>query len=273
MRNLTDFESEAHNNAGYWNDTRRLQERVPALFATSAHPKMSQHYGFTNTYELLKFIEPRGYVLDSVQQTGRGPFAKVMVKMHHQDSIRHNGDRAQLILLDSHDGTSPCKLMLGFFRIMCSNGMIVGNTLFEHKIKHNQPDVQAQLMLAVLDADKVMPRISNIVTTLQDRTIQDTNGMSGFIDRVARARLHSYRDESSFDRRVSALSGQLVQRRRREDRSNDLWRLVNVIQENALRGAQYYFDGKMNHLREVKAIDAQVRLNREIWNAAQEMVV
>jgi hypothetical protein len=274
MRNLTDYEAEAQLNAGYFNDTKYLRERVPALFATSPDPRMSSNYGFTNTYELLKFIEPRGYVVDSVQQTGKGPYAKVMVKMHHRESVRLNGDRAQLVLLDSHNGTSAIKLMLGFYRLICSNGMIVGNTLFEHSMKHNQPDVQAQLMLSVLDADKVMPRISNIVNSLQERNVNDSKGFSTFIDRVARARLSNlYGEDASFDRRVMSLSGQLVQRRRREDRSDDLWTMVNVIQENALRGASYYFDGKMNHMREVKAIDAQVRLNREIWNAAQELVV
>jgi hypothetical protein len=273
MRNLTDFEAEAQLNAGYFNDKQTLYDRVPALFATSPHPKMSANYGFTNTYELLKFIEPRGYVLDSVQQTGRGPFAKVMVKMHHRDSVRLNGDRAQLILLDSHNGTSAIKLMLGYYRLICSNGMMVGSTLFEHTMRHNQADVQAQLMLSVLEVDKVMPRINGIVDTLNGRTIQDTPNFSTFIDRVARARLHSFRDEPSFDQRVASVSGQLVQRRRREDRGSDLWTMVNVIQENALRGASYYFDGKMNHMREVRAIDAQVSLNREIWDAAQELIV
>lgn len=273
MRSLTDHEAEAQLNAGYFNDTRTLRERVPALFATSPDPRMSANYGFTNTYELLKFIEPRGYVVDSVQQTGRGPFAKVMVKMHHRESVRLNGDRAQLVLLDSHNGTSAIKLMLGFYRLICSNGMIVGNTLFEHSLRHNQPDVQAQLMLSVLEADKVMPRITNIVSELQSRDARDTVGFSNFIDRVAMARLYNHIEEPSFRHRVNAMRGTLTQRRRIEDRSDDLWTAVNVIQENALRGVSYYYDGKMVHLREIKAIDAQVKLNREIWNAAQELVV
>ena len=272
MRSLTDFEAEAHLNASYFNDRQTLYDRVPALFATSPHPKMSANYGFTNTYELLKFIEPRGYVLDSVQQTGKGPFAKVMVKMHHRDSVQHNGDRAQLILLDSHNGTSAIKLMLGYYRLVCSNGLMVGSTLFEHTLRHNQPDVQAQLMLGVIEVDKVIPRINDSVTAMRGRYVEHSPAFPAFLDRVARARLHSFRNEPAFDRRVASVSGQLVQRRRREDRGNDLWTMVNVIQENALRGASYYFDGKMNHMREVRAIDAQVSLNREIWDAAQELI-
>jgi len=56
-----------------------------------------------------------------------------------------------------------------------------------------------------------------------------------------------------------------------------MWRTLNRVQENTVRGGQFYItrdaDNKRRkgHTREVKGIDGNVSLNRALWTLAEEM--
>lgn len=56
-----------------------------------------------------------------------------------------------------------------------------------------------------------------------------------------------------------------------------MWRTLNRIQENTIRGGQSYRTVDANNARrrgttrEVKGIDGNVNLNRALWTLAEEM--
>jgi hypothetical protein len=70
---------------------------------------------------------------------------------------------------------------------------------------------------------------------------------------------------------------QLLNQRRWDDRSQDLWTTFNVIQENAIRGGmeRYYRtkngDMRRSKSREVKGIDQSNALNKALFVLANEM--
>ena len=62
----------------------------------------------------------------------RSEHTKHMIRFRHADSLPSVavGDSlVEVVLVNSHDGTSSYKLMAGIFRLVCSNGMVVSESM------------------------------------------------------------------------------------------------------------------------------------------------
>jgi hypothetical protein len=65
---------------------------------------------------------------------------------------------------------------------------------------------------------------------------------------------------------------QLLQSRRWEDKSPDLWTTFNRIQENVIKGgiSGKTAKGSRTRTREVTGIDGDIKLNQALWKMAEE---
>ena len=86
--------------------------------------------------------------------------------------------------------------------------------------------------------------------------------------------------EAALELRDSALEVQpraLLAPRRWEDghsdRPRDLWRTMNVTQENLLKGGVqgYNEQGQQRRLRGVQSVDGDMKINRALWVLAERM--
>ena len=66
---------------------------------------------------------------------------------------------------------------------------------------------------------------------------------------------------------------QLLACRRSADEGRDLWSVYNRVQENLLAGGQAYRlpTGRWAGSRAVRAIDDNVRINAQLWQAATDL--
>jgi hypothetical protein len=74
-------------------------------------------------------------------------------------------------------------------------------------------------------------------------------------------------------------AARLLETRRSTDNGMDLWKTLNVVQENVIRGRQtgWILDDRGLRARRVSTraingIGQSVDLNREIWNLAEQML-
>src|SRR5262245_32540238 len=109
---LTDFEADAIQSAHNFYDEGRMRSIAPALFTTHAHPKMSERYAFTNTYDIVKHIAAKGFGVTSIMG-GTSPYNKMMIRMRNAMYDMRDG-APELVIVDSHDGTSRLKMVLGW---------------------------------------------------------------------------------------------------------------------------------------------------------------
>ena len=71
------------------------------------------------------------------QNPERKAFTKHMVRFRREDvAVNSGGIYPELVLVNSHDGLSSYRLMAGLFRVVCSNGMIVGRSYDEVRVRH-----------------------------------------------------------------------------------------------------------------------------------------
>ncbi len=210
------------NGANFLNELT-MRKSVPALFSQSPHPKMSDRYGFTNTYELLLHTVRRGYAVHSVQQVGKSAYSKTLTRLRSKQLANAaSGDCAELVIIDSHDGTSAITMALGWFRFVCANGMIAGESVFQRKFKHTQDDIVEQLVLSLDEATQASRKLFVDVQEMQQLSI-DPVLQKTFAFQAAKLR---WPDVES-DKKLATLARGLLTIRRSAD-SNDSLHSTNL---------------------------------------------
>src|ERR1700722_17223980 len=136
MDNLSRFSTVTHGNAfsaGLSLDTLRV--RVPAVFAPSAHERMSARYTFIPTERVLTGLMRAGFVPVDARQTNArkaSPLhARHVVRLRRRmETVQLRDSVPEVVFLNSHDGTSAYQLRVGLFRVVCTNGLIVSRSAF-----------------------------------------------------------------------------------------------------------------------------------------------
>lgn len=110
-----------------------LQRIVPSAFSDEKHDSRSQRYTYIPTIVILDRLRDEGFLPYFATQSrtrdqDKRDFTKHMLRLRRHDQI--NGKEVpEIILLNSHDGSSSYKMIPGMFRQVCSNGLLRGRIL------------------------------------------------------------------------------------------------------------------------------------------------
>ena len=189
---------------------------------------------------------------------------KHMIRLRHASQI--DGKEAnEIILLNSHDGSSSYQMLSGVFRFVCSNGMVCGDILSDIRIRHKGNIVDNVIAGAfrVLDDFEL---VNGQKDGMKSLTLNE--GEQGAF---ARAALTLKYDTELTPAPIT--ENQILRPKRMEDRSDNLWTTFNCVQENLVRGGLRgrSATGQVSTTREVKGIDQNIKLNRALWVLAEEM--
>lgn len=241
---------------------------APSIFAAEAHGSRSERYTYIPTIDVLRGLRREGFEPFMVCQTrvrdeAKRDHTKHMIRLRHADQI--NGREAgEIILLNSHDGTSSYQMLAGMFRFVCQNGMVCGDTLADFRVPH-KGDVIGQVIegaYTVLDGFEK--------ATEQREGMQALTLSSGEQTAFARAALALRYDE---EHPAPIEADRLLEARRYEDRGGDLWATFNRVQENMTKGGipGRTRKGKHTRTRAINGIDQNVKVNRALWVLAEEL--
>lgn len=249
----------------------QLRETVPSVFATQAAADRSARYGFASTWELIQAFAATGWrPVDAFQtwnwDADRRDYARHVVRFGYDWSRLSLDDcLVELVLVNSHDGSTAYQLYAGLFRIVCSNGLIcpLGDLIETIRARHDRGPIDEALRRSRQLVEAV-PRLTEVVHRLQDRGLSPVEQQSF----AAAALALRYGDDWAEAAPVGP--EQLLAPRRAEDLGDDLWTVFNRVQENLLRGglrgrAQ---DGRIFFTRRIRAVTPTLRLNRGLWQLA-----
>jgi hypothetical protein len=252
-------------------DDGQLRRNAPSVFAASPWGRMSGRYRMVPTIEVVGMLRDRGFLPVRAEQSrtripGKGDFTRHMLRFRHADHLSPlavGAEVPELVLVNSHDGTSAYKFLAGIFRLVCSNGMIVQSS--DHgsiSVRHSGgPDFRERMVDATFrimeDAPRTLAKIDawkGIELTPPQR------------DAFAAAALE-LRDNRAIT------PAQLLAPRRPEDRKTDLWTTASVVQEHVLRGGDRgrAATGRRTTTRPVKSVGEDIRLNRALWTLAEKL--
>lgn len=249
----------------------QIRNVAPSVFASSPWERMSDRYKMVPTSEVIEILADGGFRVVRAQQSksrieGKGDFTKHLLRFRHENDMTRfevGNEIPEIVLVNSHDGTSAYQLSAGIFRVACLNGLMVQTDQFGSiSVRHSGgSDFASRIVEATQEIVEEIPR------TL------------GKIEDWKRIELSAPKQEAfasaALELRDNARIAprQLLAPRRSADVSPDLWTTFNRIQENTLQGGLRAVSdsGRRTRTRPVKSVNEDTRLNRALWHLAEKM--
>jgi len=200
-----------------------------------------------------------------VRDESRREHTKHMLRLRHRSQTVAL-DTNEIILINSHDGSSAYRMLAGTYRLVCKNGMVCFQADDDIKVPH-KGNVGERV---VSSAYEVLDGFTRVVEEREGMQALTLN--AGEQSAFARAALE-LRFDMDNGKAAPVTEAQVLAVRRFEDRADDLWTVTNRVQEALVRGG---IDGRLANgrraaTRAVQGIDQNVKLNRALWVLATEM--
>ncbi|WP_333983719.1 DUF932 domain-containing protein [Burkholderia gladioli] len=242
---------------------------APSIFADAAHDSRSERYSHIPTSAVLSELRSEGFQPFMVCQTrvrrdDRREFTKHMLRLRHESQI-DGGEANEIILLNSHDGTSSYQMLAGMFRFVCSNGLVCGDTVADVRVPH-KGNVAEQVIEGAYAVLQGFGQAQASRDAMQTITLDQ-----GEAEVFARSALALKYDDAT--RPAPVTEAQILAPKRAADAHADLWSVMNRVQENLINGGLpgRAANGRRQQTRPVQGIDQNVRLNRALWLLADGM--
>ncbi|SVK37504.1 DUF945 domain-containing protein [Luteibacter aegosomatis] len=245
----------------------QIHRVAPSIFADAPHESRSQRYAYIPTAAVLAELRKEGFQPFMVTQTrvrdeGKREHTKHMLRLRHANQI--NGAEAnEIVLLNSHDGTSSYQMLAGMFRFVCSNGLVCGDTVADVRVPH-KGDVSGHVIEGAYEVLQGFERVKESRDAMRGITLGE-----GEAEVFARSAL-ALKYDPTDNRPAPITESQILMPRRFDDRRPDLWSVFNRTQENLTKGGLHgrSANGRRQQTRPVQGIDSDVRLNRALWMLA-----
>lgn len=247
----------------------QIRAVVPSIYADAPHESRSERYSYIPTAAVLTELRKEGFEPFMVTQTrvrneDRREHTKHMIRLRHANQV-NDSIANEIILLNSHDGSSSYQMLAGAFRFVCSNGLVCGDTVADVRITH-KGDITGQVIEGAYEVLDGFERVQESREAMQAITLDE-----GEAQILARAALALKYDDP--DKPAPITESQILMPRRYDDRRPDLWMTFNRLQENLLKGGLRgrSANGRRQSTRAVQGIDSDIRLNRSLWLLAEGM--
>jgi len=253
-----------------------LKMICPEIATPEINPELRKHLGITDKYVHV----PTEQVIEDVMKLGWSPInayrvnsrkkrngvGRHMIKFVNYDFMQEGKtEYPELLLTNSHDGTTAFKLDVGIFRLVCSNGMVIKSQDFgSMKVRHYGYDFDT-IKGAVNTLVEKIPDYLKQVEDMKQQTLEREQQLE-FARQAAMLRFTNTTEEA-IEKIVDMED--ILASTRKEDDGDGLWEVFNRIQEKVVNGKFNYALGKKERkARPVKGFKSQVKLNQGLWELA-----
>jgi hypothetical protein len=253
-----------------------IRQACPAVFAEGPHESRGPRYLYVPTIRPLEALLANGWgVYEASQQRSKSldkdPYAKHMLRMRKLsdfefDKVSLADGVPEVIFINAHDGTAKYHLLAGYFRFVCSNGLISGRKMAGFSIQHT-----------------INSKTSDEILTAGERVV--TESFPTMMGRITRFKAIHLNTEKQYQLAEKALNlrypsvavrpfpaSDLLAVRREEDREPTLWNILNRVQEGAVYGGWETRSSGFNRssmVRPVERVSAVTSINEGIWDEAE----
>jgi len=264
---MTNFKAEALTD-------ERLRLEAPSIFAQAPMNGLSSRYTFVPTTEIVTGLRGKNWLPVAVEQqrvriSTRVGFQKHIIRFRRAEQMQNLDEwNEELVLANSHDAGCAYVMRIGIFRRLCSNGLVVSDENFE-AIRFRHSGLKAEhLVEASYRILEQVPKVAGLIAGFRNRLLQYPEALA-FAEKALLLR---------FDTTEVAPvgAGILLVCRRPEDEPNDLWTVLNRVQENLVRGGlsdnRRSRCGRLRSLRMLRGIDSKISINTGLWKLAEVMM-
>jgi len=254
-----------------------LKSLAPQVFNHKVSSKLTDKYVHIPTDTIVEDMEALGwfpYEVKTVKTRKKNAnTAKHLIQFFNPDIVINDGNGEadmfpQLLLINSHDGSTAVKFEMGVFRLVCENGLVIKSQDFGgFKMRHMG-----------YTFDDLRQHISQLVETLPT-VVANLNKFSQvemtpeqqyeFALKAVEARFGEEKQLSPDE------VNNLLLAERKEDQGNSAWLVMNRVQEKLTNGGFSYLSvkGKPRKARAIKNFTQDIEFNQKIWGLLEEFVV
>lgn len=256
----------SHNLSTKFLTEDEIKERCPLAFRENpTNPKVSEKYVQANTATVINDMAKLGwYVVDAKQKGKRKNSSGIqsfhMVSFQNPDiKVMENNEVEafpRIILTNSHDGMNSFKFMIGLYRLVCSNGLIVADETFEEltirHINYNFNDLR-HLVAKTVEA---LPQYIETVNKMKATQLSKEQKYD-FALKMLKLR-KNVPEDTQLTVSESTLQ-EVLTPVRTADEGDSVWNVFNVLQEKMIKGGSMVESGKNNKLRKMRPVKSFVR--------------
>jgi len=248
-----------------------LLQAAPSIFSKSPINGVSNRYAFVPTNSLLDTFRASGYypIMASeskVRLDENKGYQKHMVQFRSLNNILRPNSKdeyADIILTNSSDAKASFKLTLSYWRLICKNMLCIpSNTLSHHSIVHSGFNIE-KVHKAIEEITSYMPKIEKQIEAFKYIELNTVEQKS-----LAHAGI-----DIRFDKEIHDIStDEFLKIHRSADEKPTLWNVYNRVQEAMIRGGvkgKNKTTGKSFTSKAINAIDANIKLNQELFSTVQ----
>lgn len=229
---------------------------------THPSPVVSDRYQFFPTNQVINFMESNGFEVSRTMQLGKR--SKAPEYGQHLVTFRKKGQQPvlnegypELIFLNSHNRSRAARFLEGFFRGVCSNGLVFGSFQQDTgRIQHYNNPFDKLMDVIAAGVDSIDRKIGRIID-MKERVLDDQEYLE-FLNRASELRPVNSSTQLGFVER-------------REDYGRDLWKVYNRTQEHLMKGnyENVTAKGKLRKARPLSNIGKTVEVNTKLWEIAE----
>lgn len=259
-----------------------MRKKAPYIFADKpTNAAVSERYVFASTETIIDDMAKLGwYPVDCKQQRAS---KKSNVRSFHMVAfqnpdvkiVREDGFGGQevecfprIILTNSHDGFHSFKFMVGLYRLVCSNGIVIATEQFASiSVKHINYDFEELRKVVAVAITKVSEQVG-VMDEMEATTLTDEQKRSLAVEALKiRANV---KDDEKFEVSDDEVNDVLTPVRD-EDKGDTLWNVFNVLQEKMITGNYMMTsptNGKKRKARAIKGAARDLEINQNLFKAA-----
>jgi hypothetical protein len=219
--------------------------------AAAADERTGSAYTFLSTERVLDALGQAGFLpITAAQTRSRSPLhARHAVRLRRRfETVDLNDSVPEIILLNSHDGSSAYEVRLGLFRAVCTNRLIVSAGAFPvWRVSHRGDHLDRVVTAALELAERFGERGASVQR--MERTFLEEPQRLEFASQALSLRF----PQGNYG---GLHPQQVLEPRRQEDSVWSLWATYNVCQEAILQGGlrRRSPKGRLVRTRPIRAI-------------------
>ena len=243
------------------------------------NPGVSDKYKVANTEDVLNDLAELGWYPVEAKQCrakkgSKGIRSFHMVALQNDDVTipdPNGGTEAyvRIILQNSHDGFNSFKFMMGLYRCICSNGLVVCDAEFSSfSIRHINYTTE-ELQKLVMKVVETVPGIINKRDTMIKTELTEEQKREMAIETYKIRKGIAEETKAQVDEETIT---DLLYPTRKEDEGNTLWNVFNVLQEKMIKGgfSATGKNGRSRKQRPISSIKKDADYNQRLWALAEK---
>jgi hypothetical protein len=253
-----------------------LTKLAPQVFNHVVSENLTSKYVHIPTDTIVDDMEALGWFPYSVKtvrsRTKNAATKKHLVQFFNPDIVINdeNGEAdmyPQLLLINSHDGSTAVKFEMGVFRLVCENGLVIKSQDFGgFKMRHMGYSF-ADLRVYINQLVETLPTVVANLNKFSQVEMTPEQQYE-FALKAVEARFGEEKQLSSDE------VNNLLLAERKEDVGNNVWVVLNRVQEKLTSGGFGYMNakGKTRKARAIKNFTQDIDMNTKLWALAEEFI-